>query len=248
MRSSKFVLAIAIGVPSLAEAQPPVGAPVLRVQSSAEVRVAPDLAVVRIGVAEEARTVHEAQSAVNIAAGGILDAMRGLGLEERHVQTVRLMLSPVYSQRRQDDPEEPRIVGYRASTSVSVRVEDLDLVGHVIDAALNAGANQLEGVSFALQDDQEMRQEVLRRAIADVRGIADAMAEALGVSLEAIISVTEGNVAVRRPVMNTSRMTTLHAEAPTSVSSGEVSVSASVSMNYQISERADRYGSNMLSN
>ena len=233
MRSSKFVLAIAIAVSSLAEAQPSVGVPVLRVQGSAEIRVAPDLAVVRLGVAEEARTAREAQSAVNIAANGILDAVRGLGLEERHVQTVRLMLSPVYSQRRQDDPEEPRIVGYRASTSVSVRVEDLDLVGQVIDAALNAGANQLEGVSFALQDDQEVRQEALRQAIAEARGKADAMAEALGVSLEAIISVTEGNVAVRPPVMN-SRMMTLQAEAPTSVSSGEVSVSASVSIDYQI--------------
>ena len=225
---------VATAVPGLVRAQTPTEEPVLRVRGSAEVRVAPDLAVVRLGVAEEARTAREAQSAVNNVAGAILDAVRGVGIEERNVQTVRLVLSPVYSPRRPGDREEPGIVGYRASNTVSVRVEDLGLVGQVIDAALDAGANQLEGVSFGLQDDQTVRQQALRQAIAEARGKADAMADALGVELDAIISVTEDNVFVRQPVMETARVMALQGEAPTSVSPGEVSVSASVSIEYRI--------------
>ena len=225
---------VATAVPGLVRAQAPTEEPVLRVQGSAEIRVAPDLGVVRLGVAEEARAAREAQSAVNATAGAILDAVRGVGIEERNVQTVRVVLSPLYSSRRPDDREEPRIVGYRASNTVSVRVDDLGLVGQVIDVALEAGANQLEGVSFGLQDDQAVRQLALRQAIAEARGKADAMADALGVELDAIISVTEDNVFVRQPVIETARVMALQGEAPTSVSPGEVSVSASVSIEYRI--------------
>ena len=124
-------------------------------------------------------------------------------------------------------------MGYRASTTVSVRVEDIGLVGQVIDAVLNAGANQLEGVSFGVQDDQSTRQQALRQAIAEARGKAEVMADALGVSLDAIISVTEDNVLVRRPRMETARAMALQADA-TPVSPGEVSVSASVSIEYRL--------------
>ena len=225
---------VATTMPGLARAQTPIEESVLRVRGSAEVRVAPDLAVVRLGIAEEARTAREAQSAVNNVGRAILNAVRGVGIEERNVQTVRLVLSPVYAPRGPGDTEEPRIVGYRASNTLSVRVEDLGLVGQVIDVALDAGANQMEGVSFGLEDDQAIRQQALRQAIAEARGKADAMADALGVELAAIISVVEDNVFVRQPVMETALVMARQGEAPTSVSPGEVSVSASVSIEYRI--------------
>ena len=225
---------VATTAPDLVRAQTPTEGPVLRVRGSAEVRVAPDLAVVRLGIAEEEPTARGAQNAVNNVAGAILEAVRGVGIAERNVQTVRLVLSPVYSPRGPGDREEPRIVGYRASNTVSVRVENLELVGQVIDAALDVGANQMEGVSFGLQDDQTVRQQALRQAIAEARGKANAMADALGVELEAIMAVTEDNVFVRQPVMEAASIMALQGGAPTSVSPGEVSVSASVSIEYRI--------------
>ena len=162
-----LALVAAAAVPLLA--QPATEAPVLRVRGAAEVRIVPDLAVVRLGVANEAQTAQEAQQAVNEASDAILDAVRRAGIDEQNVQTVRLVLSPIYSSRRQGDTQEPRIVGYRASNTVSVRAEDLSLVAPVIDAALDAGANQLEGVSFGLQDDQGVKQQALGRAIEEAR-------------------------------------------------------------------------------
>ena len=229
-----LALVAAPAVPLLA--QPATEAPVLRVQGTAEVRVVPDLAVVRLGVANEAQTAQEAQQAVNEASDAILDAVRRAGIDEQNVQTVRLVLSPIYSSRRQGDTQEPRIVGYRASNTVSVRAEDLSLVASVIDAALDAGANQLEGVSFGLQDDQAVKQQALRRAIEEANGKAEAMAAALGVELDAIISVTEEPGFVREPRMEMSRAMALQSNAQTSVSPGEVAVSASVSIEYRLSE------------
>ena len=126
-------------------------------------------------------------------------------------------------------------MGYRASNTVSVRVDDLTLVAPVIDAALEAGANQLDGVSFGLQDDQTVKQHALRQAIEEAHGKAAAMATALGVDLEAIISVTEREDFVREPIMEMSRTMALQSNAQTSVSPGEVVVSASVSIEYRLS-------------
>ena len=93
-----LTLVTAAAVPLLAQT-----APVLRVQGSAEVRIVPDLAVVRLGVAHEAQTAQAAQQAVNIASDAILDAVRRVGIDEQDVQTVRLVLSPIYSSRRPSD-------------------------------------------------------------------------------------------------------------------------------------------------
>ena len=216
---------------------PASGQPVLSVGGTAEVRIAPDQALVRLGIVEQHSTAADSQQGVGQVASLILDAIRGLGIEPSQIQTSRLTLSPMYQRQSPGSPEPPRIVAYRASNTVSVRVEDLDLVGEVIDAGLGAGANQLEGVSFSLRDDLPARQEALRGAVAEARAKAEAMADALGVDLATILSVTEGNVFVQPLVMEMAavgRGVALQAGAVTPVSPGEVSVSATVSILYRI--------------
>ena len=207
---------------------------VLAVQGRAEVRVVPDLAVVRLGIVEQAPTARQAQEAVNSIANRIVEEIQSLGIDESDVQTARLTLSPVYSRSRPGATQPPSIVAYRAMNTVSVRVEELDSVGEVIDAALGAGANQLEGVSFELQDDLTARQTALQDAVREARQKAEAIAGALGVRIESILSVSEGGVAIVPPVMEMSRALALQQDADTRVSPGEVSVAASVSIRYRI--------------
>ena len=209
--------------------------PVLTVGGSAQVRVVPDLAVVRLGVVRQAPTAEDAQNGVNGIAGGIVAALGDAGVQENQVQSSRLNLSPVYSRQRPAGNQPPSIVAYRAANTVTVRVEDLGRVGEVIDAALEAGANQLEGVSFELQDDLASRQAALRNAVAEARAKAEAMADALGVRLVSILSVNEGPFAIERPMMEMARAASLQQGVPTPVSPGEVSVAASVTIRYQIS-------------
>ena len=206
---------------------------VLAVHGSAEVRVTPDLAVVRLGIVEQAPTAQEAQQAVNNIANGIVEEIRAAGIDESDVQTARLTLSPLYSRSR-NAAETPSIVAYRAMNTVSVRVRELDRIGEVIDAGLGAGANQLEGVTFQLQDDLSARQAALRAAVREAQQKAEAIAGALGVRIESILSVNEGAVAIARPMMEMSRALAAQEGSPTPVSPGEVSVSASVSVRYRI--------------
>jgi uncharacterized protein YggE len=167
---------------------------VLTVQGSAEVRVVPDFGVVRLGVAEQAPTAEEAQDGVNGGANRIIAVLQAMGIEDGAVQTARLTLSPVYSRQRPNGGEPLSIIAYCAANTITVRVEVLERIGdgEGIDRALEAGANQLEGVSFELQDELASRQAVLRNAVGEAREKAQAIADALGVALVSIFSVNEG--------------------------------------------------------
>ncbi len=209
---------------------------VLTVSGNGEVRVEPDLATVRLGIVGQPETACVAQDAANLVGAAILDALAGVGVDDDDIQTAGLNLTPLYRRMRADG--DPEIIGYRASNTVSVRVTDVRLVGGIIDAGLEAGANQLQGVSFGLQDDLAAREEALRMAIAEARRKAEAMADALGVNLAGVLRVNEGGVFVQRPVMEMgARAMAAQGMAPTPVAPGSVSVSASVSIEYRIFPR-----------
>jgi uncharacterized protein YggE len=210
--------------------------PVLTVSGDGESRVAPDEATVRLGVSAQAPTAREAQDQVNRTAGAILEAVRRLGIPADRIQTSELNLGPVYGQdqRPESGIQEPRIVGYQASNVVSVQVEQLDKVGPVIDAGLGAGANRLEGVVFGLRDDRKARADALTRAVEEARVKADALARALKVRLVRILEVAEGGGAVMPQPYLRGRMAMETAMADTPVSAGQVGVSASVTVRWEI--------------
>jgi uncharacterized protein len=214
--------------------QPPV--PLLTVSADGESRVAPDEATVRLGVSTQAPTAREAQDRVNRTAGAILEAVRKLGIPADHIQTSELNLGPVYGQGRNDRAtQEPQIVGYQASNVVAVQVEQLDKVGPVIDAGLGAGANRLEGVVFGLRDDHKARAEALTRAVEEARVKADALARALKVRLVRILEVAEGGVAVTpQPFLRGRMAMESMAMADTPVSGGQVGITASVTVRWEI--------------
>ena len=211
--------------------------PSLTVSADGEARVAPDEATVRLGVSAQAKTAREVQDQVNRTAGAILEAVRKLGIPADHIQTSELNLGPVYGQGRPDrEPQEPQIVGYQASNVVSIQVEQLDKIGPVIDAGLGAGANRLEGVTFGLRDDRPARMAALRQAVEEARAKAEALADALKVRLVRILEVGEGGFTVApQPFLKAGRMAMESAAmADTPVSAGQVGVSASVTVRWEI--------------
>lgn len=238
MRLIAFGLALTLLAAPQARGQERAIVPVLAVQGTAEVRVAPELAVVQLGVVDQAPSAADAQQGVNRVAAAVLSAVRDIGLDDRQVQTSHLTLTPVYARQEPGDLEPPRIVAYRATYTVAIRVQNLDRVGAVIDAALGAGANQLDGVSFGLENDLPARQEALRLAVAEARAKADVMASALGVRLGGIIMVTEGGVSVQQPMLEAValRAMTQQPDMPTPVAPGDISVHASVSIEFRIVE------------
>lgn len=215
--------------------------PVLTVSGSGEARVAPDEANVRLGVIAQAATARAAQDQVSRSAGAVLEAIRKLGIKDQDIQTSGLSLSPLYSQGRPgvEENQAPRITGYQANNTVTVRVEDLTKVGPVIDAGLAAGANTLEGVEFGLRNDEAARAQALADAAGKARAKAQTLAKALGLTLGNILEVAEGGVSITPPPYpryGRVAMTELAAAADTPVSAGQVGVQASVTIRYRISQ------------
>ena len=206
---------------------------VLTVTGFGEVRIAPDEATVQLGVTRQRETAQEAQEEVNEVAQEILEAVIQLGVRAEHIQTSELRLSPVYTTRRPGSSSEPRVVAYRASNMVSVRLENLSLVGLVIDAAMKAGGNQLQGVHFALRNDLSAREQALKEAVKAASQKAKAISEALDVKIIEVIEVNEGSVSVRR--VQPQRIEASLAAA-TPVSPGQLTVSASVTIRYRIGQ------------
>lgn len=201
-----------------------------------EVFATPDRATIRLGAQAQANEAAVAQSAVNESMAKAVAGIQKLGIEQRSIRTLGLNLFPVYSGHGPGgESEEPRVTGYRAANTIEVTVDDLTLVGKIIDAGVAAGVNRLEGVSFELRDDLPQRNQALRRAIEAAKSKAKAMAPALEVKLGKLREVIEGGIAIEPPQPFFARgVRSTFAAAETPVQPGELRVEASVTLRYEI--------------
>jgi len=154
-----------------------------------KVTVTPDIARVTIGVETVKNSVQEASAENKVAVEAVLAALRDQGIADEDIQTTGFN---VYADRY--GPEGPLAdsdVRYRVSNNVTVVIRDLDNVGEVLDAAVEAGANNIYGVEFALEDPSQAEPEARSIAVADAQAKADELAGLMGVSKGGVLSVSE---------------------------------------------------------
>lgn len=237
MRKLLLIMLLVVGSLQAAIAQERMpNPPLLVVHGQAEERVAPDTATVRVGVVARGATAAAAQDEVNEIMARLLQRVTALGIDRKDIQTSNLMLNPVYAGGNQPN-EQVRIVGYEARNQVSITVNNLTLIGKVIDASVAAGSNNIEGVFFGLRDDKEARLTALRNAVANAREKATAMASALGVDLVSVHEIVEGGGFVQPVAMYDMAMARGAEKAGASVEPGQVNVNATVTIRYVIRQR-----------
>jgi len=218
--------------------------PTLTVSAEGKIRVPPDKALVRLAVETAGESLETVQEQNRKKMGQILNRLQELGIEEKHMQTSSLNVTPHYPPRprRQGGapslPEVPKIIGYTVNHSLTVEVHQLDSVGRVVDAALKAGANRFSQITWALKDERPAQLEALKVASQDARGKAKALAEALGVKLDRLLEVTEGRAPVlSRRQLAAPRMSMAMAESSdVPLSPGELAVRATVTLVYEIDD------------
>src|SRR2546427_6523383 len=216
------------------DAPPP---PVLVVNGTAQIMVAPDEATVRLGIVRQSPNAQAAQEQANAVAQEILTNIGKVGVPANQIQTARLVLSPVYAPRNPESRDAPKIVAYSATNTVSVRLTNLSIIGPVIDAGLKAGANQIEGVGFGLRHGLPSRQQALKQAVEEARSKAQVMADAAHVGIIEVLEVSEGtgSVADRFAAPLAGRAFAAAAETP--VSPGQIEVRATVTIRYRIAPK-----------
>lgn len=229
-----FVACAASPVPIAAQstttgAEPP---PTINVSATATERRTPDLAVVQLAVETIASTAREASDQTSATMDEVLEAVRAQGVPSASIRTERLELQPRYADRREG---EPRITGYRAVNQVTVRLDDVSMVGGVVDAAVRAGANRVTGIAFELSDPESAYHEALRQAIAKARAEAEVAASALGLDLGEPVNVSTSGFHPRPPRFRTEVMAMADMqEAAPPVEPGEVEVPATVSIAWRL--------------
>jgi len=160
----------------------------LTVHASATTRTSPDLAIVTLGVLARGANAQAAQQAQSARMNAVLEAARAAGVEEAEVQTVGYSLEPQYAYAR---GAAPRITGYISRNTVSIRVRNLEAVSTLIDATVAEGANELQGIQFTYQDNEASREAARAQALATARRRAEAYAEAAGMRVVRMDSITE---------------------------------------------------------
>jgi uncharacterized protein YggE len=155
------------------------------VTGQGSVRTTPDRAQLSVGVSTDAKAASAALRANGAETAKVIAAVKAQGIPAADIQTELVSLSVRYSQNGD------AVVGYTATNSISVVVRTLSKVGPAIDAAVEAGANQVSGPNLALSDRNAFYRRAIRVAIANARGKAQAIARAAGLTLRRITNVTE---------------------------------------------------------
>lgn len=198
-------------------------------------RVKPDIAQISVGVETTADTVAEAVKENQAKMEAILAALKEAGIPEKDIQTMNFSIS--FEQPPQSTPPEggagtgqakPQ---YRVSNMVNVTVRDLDKVGDVLDAVIEAGANSIWGVSFSVDDPKAAQAAARSKAVTDAQTRAQALADLSGIKLGPVMSMSEVVTGAPVPMY---AMADRASGGGGSISPGEVEVSYQVQVSYFI--------------
>ena len=222
-----------LATPALADAAP--GTPTLSANGEAQVMATPDIAVVTIGVTAQAKTAAAALAANSADVAKVLATLKDANVADKDIGTTNFSVYPLYDQRpeRNDAENPPPIVGYSVSNDVRVTIRDLGTSGAILDSVVTAGANRVSGIAFDVSDRQTPGDQAIKAAIADAKRQGALMAEAAGVKLVRILSVSASANGGPQPVF--ARMEMKAAAVP--VMAGQQSIGANASIVWEVAPR-----------
>ncbi len=168
--------------------------PVIEVTGEGSVELAPDMAVLSMGVVRQAKTARAAVSANSEAMAAVIAALKDGGIAADDLQTSGFAIQPqVHYPKPSRDGEQgpPSIVGYQVTNSLTVRVRDLATVGAVLDAVIALGVNTGGGIRFTNENAASAIARARAAAVADAVAKARTLAEAAGVGLGPILQISE---------------------------------------------------------
>ncbi|WP_072378660.1 SIMPL domain-containing protein [Novosphingobium sp. NDB2Meth1] len=232
--------------PAMAQAVSPgpVVAPgnaVLTVSADGRSTRTPDLAVFSAGVTTQAKTASAALSQNAEQMNAVIAALKASGIAERDIQTSNLSVNPVYGQPRADAngnvSGDPVIIGYQATNQVEVKQRKIGNYGKTIDTLVSAGANQVSGPSFQLDNPDAASDEARIEAMKKARARAELYAKAAGLTVKRILTISESGGYAPQPMVMYARAEAMMAKAaPSPVAAGEVQVGANVTVTFELGQ------------
>lgn len=222
-------------LPAIAQTQPPAypkEMQTISVTGTGRVTLAPDRVSFTVGVETTAATVTEAVDQNNRKTGDVIAALKRAGVGEKEIRTSNFSIFP---QQDYQEGRRPRIVGYQVVNNITVTRDKTSDVGRLLEAAINAGANQVHGIGFSVADSARGRDQGLQAAFNDARAKATVLAKAAGRTLGEAIAIVEGS-APQPPVPYYGRAVAMEAKVagPVPVEQGTDELSYTISAVFEL--------------
>lgn len=220
---------LAASLPLSATAEP--AKRTISLAASGTVRAAPDIVSITTGVTSEGQTAQAALSKNTQAMTEVVGTLKEAGIEPKDIQTTNFAVSPVYEQKK--DGQAAFITGYRVSNQVHITVRDTKKLGDVLDKVVQAGANQVGSIGFDIAEPEKLKDEARKLAMRNASDNARLYADAAGVELGPVVTITEEDGMTPRPYK--ARAATMMAESsPVPVEGGTLSVEAKIRVTWEL--------------
>jgi uncharacterized protein len=206
------------------------------VSGTGHVFASPDTAVASVGVDITDATLALATSDASAKMTAVLDKIKSLGVDSKDITTISYDVNPITSNPKEG--ETPTITGYQVSNVVRVKIRNLADVGKILDAAVAAGANTLNSLYFTVDDPTPLEKQARQQAVSDAMTKAKTLADAAGVKLGPITSISE-NLSTPIPFLSRAAAPAavgLGAGAPGPVETGQTEITVNVEMHFQIGQ------------
>lgn len=201
------------------------------VTGEGKISVAPDIAIVNLGIEENGASLKQIQDSVNKKSKNLVDGLKKLGVGESDIKTTSYNIYPNYDYNLQP----AKITGYRVSTNYQVKVKDFDKVNDILVKATESGANVVGNISFDINETTKNKklQEAREEGVAKAKEKAEGLAKAAGISLGKIINVSESQGGNFPQPMALLEKTGTEIANP-DIQPGETELSVTVSLSYEI--------------
>jgi uncharacterized protein YggE len=225
--------AAALGMASAVAAQPApaVAGTLLTLTAEGRTTRVPDIAEVSTGVVTTAPTAAAAMRDNAAKMTAVVDAVRKAGVADRDIQTSGLNLSPQY---RYENNQPPVLTGYQASNTVNIRIRRIADTGKLLDSLVAVGANQINGPTFVVDDQQAALDEARVAAVKAGRARAELYAGAAGLKVKRIVSISEGGAFDPGPRPMMAKAVMMDAAPAPPVAPGEVALTVNVTMTFEL--------------
>ena len=230
MRALLFAAALPL-VASAQPATPPPATQTVTVSGEGVVSVAPDRAVVRLGVVTRAATAAQALRQHEADVADVLARVRSFGVADREIEIAALQLGDNYGREGRD--------GYQATRVVAVTLDSLRAVPDLIASVVASGANRLDGIGYTVRSPGPYREQALGRAVDQARAKAERLAQAAGATVGAVVWIQEEGVRIVPPPVPTAMLDSAAPAAapppqPGAYSAGSNQVRAGVVVQYRL--------------
>jgi len=222
---------------------------VITLSGKGEVVAVPDLAEITFEVREEAKEVPDAQKKVTDKMNAVIAELKAAGIAERDIKTASYNIYPKYEYRREICPAggdcyyplpgRQVIVGYEAAHGLQVKVRKVADAGSILAKLGSLKVSNLSGINFSIDNEEELKAEARRKAIADARKKAENLAKDLNVRLVRIVDFSESGsyppIYYARSEAALNKAGALGAPIPPpEVPTGENKIISNVSITYEI--------------